>query len=110
MVTFGSDIAVHAHTLPVIDISPWLHPGTSGRNGGRSSTAAALHAACLDYGFFYLDISSIATEEETEELTSLAHQFFSVNNRQAPGLGSRLVVTSRRKRTNINRAGGSRKR
>lgn len=66
-------------TLPVIDIAPFLHPEDEhfrGNNGGRAATAAALHAACLTYGFFYLDISSFAEDDETEELASLARTFF----------------------------------
>ena len=62
-------------SLPVIDIAPWVAPASAkvrGHNGGRRSTAAALHAACLTYGFFYLDISSYADQEEMEELAELA--------------------------------------
>lgn len=76
MVAFGADIVVHQRSLPVIDISPWLNPDTIGRNGGRGSTSAAIHAACLDYGFFYLDISSYVEATETDELMRLAHEFF----------------------------------
>ena len=53
--------------LPIIDISPWVRPaseGHRGHNGGRWSTAAALHAACLTYGFFYLDLSGCGRSKE----------------------------------------------
>ncbi|KAG8692574.1 hypothetical protein FRC08_009683, partial [Ceratobasidium sp. 394] len=43
-----------ADTLPIIDIAPYL-PGQNDPNA-RAATAAALHAACRDFGFFYLDI------------------------------------------------------
>lgn len=62
-------------SLPVIDIAPWVAPEPEhvrGHNGGRGSTAAALHAACLTYGFFYLDVSSYIKQEEMEELSELA--------------------------------------
>lgn len=62
-------------SLPVIDIAPWVAPVSArvrGHNGGRRSTAAALHAACLTYGFFYLDISSYVEKQEMEELSELA--------------------------------------
>lgn len=68
-------------SLPVIDIAPWVHPANEhhrGHNGGRRSTSAALHAACLTYGFFYLDISSYVSQEEMDELAQQARHFFSL--------------------------------
>lgn len=62
-----------ASTLPIIDIAPWIE-GHDPK--GRLSTAAAIHAACLEFGFFYLDISSYVTPEEPEELSRLAREFF----------------------------------
>jgi isopenicillin N synthase-like dioxygenase len=63
------------HTLPIIDISPYL----DGQDPhGRVSVSAALHSACLDYGFFYLDISKYADPAEPEELTRLAREFFAL--------------------------------
>ncbi|KAI0372124.1 Clavaminate synthase-like protein [Pilatotrama ljubarskyi] len=58
--------------LPIIDVEPFLHPQAH----GRLSAAAALHAACSEYGFFYLDISSYVDPSELEELTRLAREFF----------------------------------
>ena len=64
-----------ASALPIIDIAPWV----SGHDHkGRISTAAAIHAACLEFGFFYLDISSFASTEEPEELARLAREFFAL--------------------------------
>ena len=63
-------------SLPIINIAPWLDPNTDGK--GRLSTAAALHAACLEYGFFYLDISSYIDPSEPEELARLAREFFAL--------------------------------
>jgi len=62
-----------ASTLPIIDIAPWIEGHD---HKGRLSTAAAIHAACLEYGFFYLDITSYLDSSEPEELSRLAHQFF----------------------------------
>ncbi|KAH9049912.1 Clavaminate synthase-like protein [Lactarius hengduanensis] len=62
-----------ASTLPIINIAPWIE-GHDHR--GRLSAAAAIHAACLDYGFFYLDVSSYVDPREPEELARLAHDFF----------------------------------
>ncbi|KAI0051154.1 Clavaminate synthase-like protein [Auriscalpium vulgare] len=64
-----------ASNLPIISIAPWLNGADA---PGRLSTAAALHAACLEFGFFYLDISSFVDPEEPEELAKLAREFFSL--------------------------------
>ena len=61
--------------LPIIDIAPWV---SEHDHKGRLSTAAAIHAACLEFGFFYLDISSFASPEEPEELARLAREFFAL--------------------------------
>jgi len=63
------------HTLPIIDISPYLNDHDL---HGRVSVSAALHSACLEYGFFYLDITKYADPSEPEELTRLARQFFAL--------------------------------
>jgi len=41
------------------------------------NAAKALHTACRDYGFFYLNLEGFATKHETDELTRLARIFFS---------------------------------
>ena len=64
-----------ASAVPIIDIAPWIE-GNDHR--GRLSTAAAVHAACLEFGFFYLDISSYVDPSEPEELSRLARRFFSL--------------------------------
>ena len=72
----SGDITVKATSmLPVIDIAPWVN-GHEHKDSGRLSTAAAIHDACLEYGFFYLDITSFVDPEEPEELSRLAHDFF----------------------------------
>ncbi len=62
-----------ASTLPIIDIAPWIEGHD---HKGRLSTAAAIHAACLEYGFFYLDVSAFVSPDEPEELSRLAREFF----------------------------------
>lgn len=66
-------------SLPIINLDPYLNP-TDGK--GRISTAAALHAACLQYGFFYLDISNYVDPSEPEELTRLAREFFAQSDEE----------------------------
>ncbi|KAI8978694.1 Clavaminate synthase-like protein [Trametes punicea] len=59
-------------SLPVISVEPFLLP----QSHGRLAAAAALHAACSEYGFFYLDISAHVDPSEPEELIRLAREFF----------------------------------
>uniref|UniRef100_A0A0W0F3Y2 Fe2OG dioxygenase domain-containing protein n=1 Tax=Moniliophthora roreri TaxID=221103 RepID=A0A0W0F3Y2_MONRR len=65
--------------LPIINITPYLldeqFPGAAER---RAATSAAIHEACINFGFFYLDISAFADPRDTEELASLAREFFSL--------------------------------
>ncbi len=65
-------------SLPIINISPYLTSGDHHDKAGRLSTSAALHAACLEYGFFYLDISKYVDPSEPAELTRIAREFFSL--------------------------------
>jgi isopenicillin N synthase-like dioxygenase len=69
--------AVKLAALPIINIAPWLSD-VDGHGIGRLSTSAALHAAVLEYGFFYLDISAYADPSEPEELIRLAREFFAL--------------------------------
>jgi len=62
-----------SNNLPIIDIAPYIDELDT---HGRVSTSAALHAACLEYGFFYLDITTYVDPSEPEELTRLAREFF----------------------------------
>ncbi|KAF9464175.1 Clavaminate synthase-like protein [Collybia nuda] len=62
-----------ASTLPIINIAPFLR---NDQPELRISTSAALHVACMKYGFFYLDISAYANPSETAKLTTLAREFF----------------------------------
>ena len=63
--------------LPIIDIAPWLSDDPA-QADARAAVSAALHSACVNYGFFYLDISSYVPKEEPEELTALARKFFAL--------------------------------
>ncbi|EGN98401.1 hypothetical protein SERLA73DRAFT_56529 [Serpula lacrymans var. lacrymans S7.3] len=62
-------------SLPIIDITPYL---VGHDNDGRQSVSAAIHSACVEYGFFYLDISKYVDPSEPEELTRLARKFFAL--------------------------------
>jgi len=64
--------------LPIIDISPWLEDDHVAHHRGRLSAAAAIHSACLEYGFFYLNISALVSPDEPEELAHLARQFWAL--------------------------------
>ncbi|KAK7056814.1 hypothetical protein VNI00_002531 [Paramarasmius palmivorus] len=68
-----------SEVLPIINITPYLLddqcPGAAER---RAATSAAIHEACVNFGFFYLDISAFADPRDTEELSTLAREFFSL--------------------------------
>jgi isopenicillin N synthase-like dioxygenase len=66
-------------SLPIISIAPYLSPAIDDATIRlRRETSAALHDACLKFGFFYLDISAYADMSETDELTRLAREFFAL--------------------------------
>jgi isopenicillin N synthase-like dioxygenase len=71
----GENAVNATSTLPIIDIAPWVN-GHDHNDSDRLSTAAAIHDACLEYGFFYLDTTPFVAPEEPEELSRLAHEFF----------------------------------
>jgi isopenicillin N synthase-like dioxygenase len=67
------------NTLPIIDVAPLLDSGHQDTDHElRASTSAALHDACVQYGFFYLNISAYVDPSEPEQLTELARSFFSL--------------------------------
>jgi len=63
--------------LPIIDIAPFLNSDPD-NSDQRVATAAAIHRACVEYGFFYLNIEAYASSSVPEELTQLGRQFFSL--------------------------------
>lgn len=63
--------------LPIISIAPYWDT-QSAKNTEREAVSKALHSACMEYGFFYLDISQCVELVETEELTRLAREFFAL--------------------------------
>src|SRR6266852_3063254 len=71
----GENAVKATSTLPIIDIAPWVN-GHDHKDSDRLFTAAAIHDACLEYGFFYLNITSFVAPEEPKELSRLAHEFF----------------------------------
>ena len=66
-------------SLPIISIAPYLSSVYDANSIKlRQETSAALHNACVNYGFFYLDISCYVDASEMEELTRLAREFFAL--------------------------------
>ncbi|KAN0087466.1 hypothetical protein V8E55_006087 [Tylopilus felleus] len=61
--------------LPIISIAPYWN-SQSANTTEREAVSKALHSACVEYGFFYLDISHCIDLAEPEELTRLAREFF----------------------------------
>lgn len=64
--------------LPIISIAPYLDTQSPGDSAERDVVSKALHSACVEYGFFYLDISQYVELAEAEELTRLAREFFAL--------------------------------
>lgn len=62
--------------LPIINIAPYWETQSSPNHAEREAVSKALHSACVEYGFFYLDISKCVDPAEGEELTRLAREFF----------------------------------
>ncbi|KAJ7288346.1 hypothetical protein C8J57DRAFT_1279916 [Mycena rebaudengoi] len=75
-------------TLPIIDIGPYLG-NTPADIAARQSTSAALHSACLEFGFFYLDLSSFVEPSVPDELTELARAFFALPQEEKDKLSLR---------------------
>lgn len=68
-----------AASLPIINISPFLKDDrTQTTLESRKSAATALHSACVNFGFFYLDVSAFVDPREPEELVQLARKFFAL--------------------------------
>ena len=63
--------------LPIIDVAPLLNSDPKNTEL-RVTTAKALHSACIEYGFFYLNIEAYVNPSEPEELSLLGRQFFSL--------------------------------
>ncbi|KDR82681.1 hypothetical protein GALMADRAFT_220671 [Galerina marginata CBS 339.88] len=63
--------------LPIIDIAPFLN-SEAGDDNKRAETASALHSACVEYGFFYLNIEAFVDLSEPEELARLGREFFAL--------------------------------
>ncbi|KAG6830023.1 hypothetical protein H0H92_002551 [Tricholoma furcatifolium] len=63
------------NALPIIDIASFLNQDPS-QAELRASTAAALHKACVEYGFFYLDISTYVDPAVPAHLAELGREFF----------------------------------
>ena len=63
--------------LPIIDVAPLLNSDPKNTEL-RVATAKALHSACIEYGFFYLNIEAYVNSSEPEELSLLGRQFFSL--------------------------------
>ena len=61
--------------LPIIDISAFLNPNSS--TEARKTTALAINAACVNYGFFYLTGHGIPLAKQ-DSIIDLARQFFAL--------------------------------
>lgn len=81
-------------TLPVISIAPYVKTEAFS-DQDRQKTSEALHRACRDFGFFYLDISCFATDEEMVTLQNLAREFFALPQERKDAISIRYQDNSR---------------
>ncbi|CAG5140580.1 uncharacterized protein ALTATR162_LOCUS741 [Alternaria atra] len=68
-------VAAQQDGLPIIDISAFLDPSST--KDAQSTTAKAINAACVNYGFFYLTGHGIPTAE-LDKIINLAREFFAL--------------------------------
>lgn len=66
----------HNQGLPIIDISAFLDSGAS--EEARQTTAKAINAACVNYGFFYLTGHGIPISK-LDKIIALARDFFALS-------------------------------
>ena len=62
--------------LPIINMAPWLPSNHTSTDREKQAVAEALHVACRDFGFFYLNLAGFATEAEMARLADLGSKFF----------------------------------
>ena len=86
-----------ALTLPIIDIHPYL-VSTPENQPERLAVSKALHEACRDYGFFYLKISDITSQQDAHELLELGREFFSLPQEEKDKISLRNSDKARGKR------------
>lgn len=65
----------HNEGLPIIDLSSFMDSSSS--QEARQTTAQAINAACVNYGFFYLTGHGIPVSK-LDEVISLGRDFFSL--------------------------------
>ncbi|TFK40646.1 Clavaminate synthase-like protein [Crucibulum laeve] len=76
-------------TLPIIDIAPFLTRESQQDEDKRAAASSALYDACVNYGFFYLNIAAFVDPSEPEELTKLAREFFALPQEEKDKLALR---------------------
>ena len=74
--------------LPVISIQPYL-PSTSHlyTEEDRLQSAKAIHIACKDVGFFFLDVQGFLQKDEMDEVLNLGRQFFASSQEEKDSIG-----------------------
>lgn len=64
-------------TLPIITIAPYLPTLAANHSDtDRAATAKALHEACRDIGFLYLNVDGFVSPDEMQNALDLAREFF----------------------------------
>ncbi|CAG8535823.1 1849_t:CDS:2 [Ambispora leptoticha] len=76
---------MHISSLPIVDISPFTGAKPVSHEA-KLETARAIHAACRDFGFFYLKGHNIP-QDVYETALRLGHEFFKLEETEKAKLG-----------------------
>ncbi|KAG2010065.1 2OG-Fe(II) oxygenase [Coprinopsis cinerea AmutBmut pab1-1] len=74
--------------LPIINIAPFLNDNPNDEPQ-RLAASQALHRACVEFGFFYLNLEAFIDPKEPEELTRLGREFFGLPQEEKDKLALR---------------------
>lgn len=77
--SISSSTTTTTPTLPIIDISPFLQQPPNEEE--KQKVAKALHEACVNVGFFYVDGHGI-DQSELNNAIQLARTFFALDTQQ----------------------------
>jgi isopenicillin N synthase-like dioxygenase len=72
--------------LPIINVKPYLNL-TSADADQRQRVASAIHVACRDVGFFYLDVSDLLSQAEMDEVLQVGREFFARPQEEKESIG-----------------------
>ncbi len=74
--------------LPIISIQPYLPSLAHLHNQeDRLQSAEAIHKACREVGFFFLDVQGFLEKDEMDEVLNLGREFFDSSQKEKDRIG-----------------------